>query len=69
MGFTVVVVHKKNGKWRVCVDFTYLNKACPKDSFPLLYIDMLLDVTVGHELPSFMDAFSRYNQILMHPDD
>ena len=65
----VVVVRKKNGKWRICIDFTDLNKACPKDSFPLPHIDMLVDATAGHELLSFMDAFSGYNQILMHPDD
>ncbi|KAL5847401.1 hypothetical protein ACOSQ3_010925 [Xanthoceras sorbifolium] len=65
----VVVVKKKNGKWRVCIDFTDLNKACPKDSFPLPHIDMMVDATAGHELLSFMDAFSGYNQILMHPDD
>ncbi|KAL5546495.1 hypothetical protein UlMin_006182 [Ulmus minor] len=65
----VVVVLKKNGKWRVCIDFTDLNKACPKDSFPLPHIDMMVDATAGHELLSFMDAFSGYNQILMHPED
>ena len=65
----VVVVRKKNGKPRVSIDFTDLNKACPKDSFPLPQIDMLVDATAGHELLSFMDAYSGYNQILMHPDD
>ena len=65
----VVVVRKKNGKPRVCIDFTYLNKACLKYSFPLPQIDMLVDATVGHELLSFMDAYSGYNQILMHPDN
>ncbi|KAL5557494.1 hypothetical protein UlMin_039730 [Ulmus minor] len=65
----VVVVQKKNGKWRVCIDFTDLNKACPKDSFPLSHIDMMVDATAGHELLRFMDAFSGYNQILMHPED
>ncbi|CAA7029198.1 unnamed protein product [Microthlaspi erraticum] len=64
-----VVVKKKNGKWRVCVDFTDLNKACPKDSFPLPHIDRLVEATAGNELLSFMDAFSGYNQIFMHPDD
>ena len=58
---------KKNGKWRVRIDFTDLNKACPKDSFPLPHIDMLVDATAGQELVSFMDAFWGYNQILMHP--
>ena len=65
----VVVVQKKNRKWCVCIDFTDLNKVCPKDSFPLPYIYMLVDATAGHEMLSFMDAFSGYNQILMHPDD
>ncbi|XP_024004820.1 uncharacterized protein LOC112081977 [Eutrema salsugineum] len=64
-----VVVKKKNGKWRICVDFTDLNKACPKDSFPLLHIDRLVEATAGNKLLSFMDAFSGYNQILMHPQD
>ncbi len=53
----IVVVKKKNGKWRVCVDFTDLNKAYPKDSFPLPRIDQLVDSTLGHERMSFLDAF------------
>ena len=63
------VVKKKNGKWRVCVDFTDLNKACPKESYPLPQIDRLVESTTGNELMSFIDAFSGYNQILMHRDD
>jgi len=43
-----VVVKKKNGKWRVCVDYTDLNKACPKDSFPLPHIERLVEATAGH---------------------
>jgi hypothetical protein len=65
----VVLVKKSNGKWRMCVDFTDLNKACPKDSFSLPRIDALVDSTSGYKLLSFMDAFSGYNQILMHPED
>uniref|UniRef100_A0A803P4I1 Reverse transcriptase domain-containing protein n=1 Tax=Cannabis sativa TaxID=3483 RepID=A0A803P4I1_CANSA len=65
----LVVVPKKNGKWRVCINFTDLNKACPKDSFSLPHINMIIGATAGHELMSFMDAFSGYNQILMHPPD
>jgi hypothetical protein len=65
----VVLVKKSNGKWKMCVDFTDLNKACPKDSFPLPRIDALVDSTSGYESLSFMDAFSGYNQILMHPED
>ena len=65
----VVIVQKKNGKCKVYIDFTNLNKACPQDSFPLPHIDMLVDATVGHELLSFIDAFLGYNQILMHPEN
>uniref|UniRef100_A0A2N9GAI6 Uncharacterized protein n=1 Tax=Fagus sylvatica TaxID=28930 RepID=A0A2N9GAI6_FAGSY len=61
----VVMVKKSTGKWRMCVDFTDLNKACPKDSYPLPRIDQLVDSTAGHKLLSFMDAFSGYNQIQM----
>ena len=64
-----VVVKKKNGKLRICVDFTNLNKACPKDRFPLPYIDRLVEATAGNKLLFFMDAFSGYNQIMMNPDD
>ncbi|KAM1798093.1 hypothetical protein ACFX12_032194 [Malus domestica] len=55
--------------WRMCVDYTDLNKGCPKDSFPLPLIDRLIDSTAGCELLSFMDAYSGYNQILMNPSD
>ncbi|XP_059439799.1 uncharacterized protein LOC132172333 [Corylus avellana] len=65
----VVLVKKSNGKWRMCVDFSDLNKAYPKDSFPLPRIDLLIDSTSGHELLSFMDAFSGYNQICMYEPD
>ena len=52
------------------INFMNLNKACPKDSFPLPQINQLVDATMGHELLSFMDAYSRYNQIPMYePDD
>ena len=61
-----VLVIKPNGKWRTYVDFTDLNKACPKDSFLLPRIDQLVDATSGHQLLSFMDAYSGYNQIPMH---
>ncbi|XP_021833952.1 uncharacterized protein LOC110773737 [Prunus avium] len=57
------------GGWRMCQDYTDLNKACLKDSFPLPRIDQLVDATAGHELLSFMDAYSGYNQIFMHPAD
>ena len=57
----VVLVKKANGKWRMCVDFTNLNRACPKYSFPLPIIDQLVDSIAGHKLLTFMDAFSGYN--------
>ena len=65
----VVVVPKKGGKWRVCVDYTNLNNTCPKDSFPLPRIDQIVDATFGHEMLSFLDAFSRYHQIPMALED
>ena len=65
----VVLVKKCSGKWRMCVDFTDLNKACPKDSYPLPSIDALVDSASGCKLLSFLDAFSGYNQIKMHPMD
>ncbi|XP_068504653.1 uncharacterized protein [Phaseolus vulgaris] len=57
----VVLVKKANGKWWMCVDFTDLNKACPKDSYPLPSIDALVDSASGCRLLSFLDAFSGYN--------
>ena len=65
----VVVVPKKGNKWRVCVDYTDLNDACPKDSFPLPRIDQIVDASAGHDMLSFLDAFSGYHQIPMHPPD
>ena len=65
----VVLVKKTNRKWRMCVDFTDLNKACSKDSFPLPRIDQLVDSTAGHKLLTFMDAFSGYNPIKMDEED
>ena len=65
----VVLVKKANDKWRLCIDFTEVNRACPKDSFHLPRIDLILDATASHELLSFMDAFFGYNQISMDPDD
>jgi hypothetical protein len=65
----VVLVKKSKGKWMMCVDFTDLNKACPKDSFPLPWIDLIVDSTSGHQLLSFMDALSGYDQIHMDEPD
>ena len=65
----VVFVPKKDGKVRVCVDFRDLNKANPKEDFPLPHIDMLIDSNAGHPMLSFMDGIFRYNQILMAPED
>ncbi|KAL0416592.1 UNVERIFIED_CONTAM: Transposon Ty3-G Gag-Pol polyprotein [Sesamum latifolium] len=65
----VVLVPKPNKKWRMCIDFTYLNRACPKDSYPLPRIDVLVDSTAGCEMMSFLDAFQRYNQISLESQD
>ncbi|KAI0491418.1 hypothetical protein KFK09_025678 [Dendrobium nobile] len=53
----------------MCIDYTDFNKACPKDSFPLPRIDQLVDTTSGHQMMSFMDAYSGYSQIKMNPTD
>ena len=63
------MVKKANGKCRMCMDFIDLNKACPKDIYPLPHIDQLVESTVSHKLLSFMDAFSSYNQIKMDEAD
>jgi len=64
-----VLVQKKNGKWRMCVDYTSLNKACPKDMFPLPHIDQVVDSTSGCETLCFLNAYSGYHQIMMKESD
>ncbi|XP_050281619.1 uncharacterized protein LOC126722504 [Quercus robur] len=64
-----LVVKKKNSKWRVCVDFTDLNRACPKDPFPMPKIDQLVDATYGHPRMSFLDVFQGYHQIALAAED
>ncbi|KAH9308861.1 hypothetical protein KI387_036772, partial [Taxus chinensis] len=65
----IVPVLKKNGKIRICIDFWDINKACPKDGFPLPSIDIIIDATTGFELLSFMDGFLGYNQIKISKQD
>ena len=65
----VVMAKKANGNWRICVDFTDLNKACPNDSYSLPCIDQLVDLTAGHQLLNFMDTFLGYNQIKLDEVD
>ena len=65
----MVVVKKINGKWRVYIDLTNLNKACPNDDFPFPNIDMIIDLIVGHKILSLMYVFSGYNQIQMNKED
>ena len=64
-----VVVPKKSEKLRICIDFTHLNKTCPKDSYPLPRIDQMVDATTGYNQISFLDAYSCYNQIPMNPEN
>lgn len=64
-----VLVKKDDRVWRMCVDFTDLNKACPKDCYPLPRIDRLVDSTVGYVVFCFLDAFKGYHQILMNEED
>ena len=56
-----VLVKKKNGKWRMCVDYTSLNKAYPKDPFPLPQIDQVIDSIAGYEALCFLDTYYRYH--------
>jgi hypothetical protein len=65
----LVLVKKKNGKWRMCVDYTSLNKACPKVPFPLPQIDQIIESTSRCDLLCFLDAYSRYHQIKMKESD
>jgi hypothetical protein len=64
-----VMVKEANGKWRMCIDFTALNKACSKDEFPLPRIDSLIDAAATSELMSLLDCYSGYHQIWMKKDD
>ena len=64
-----VLVLKKNNTWRMCIDYTSLNKACPKDPFALPRIDQVIDSTAGCEMLSFLDAYSGYHQIKLDPAD
>ena len=65
----IVPVYKKNGKLRVCIDFRNLNKATPMDGYPMPVADLLVDATAGHQIISFMDGNTWYNQIFMAEED
>jgi hypothetical protein len=64
-----IMVKEANGKWRMCIDFTDLNKACPKDDFPLPRIDSLVDAAASSKLMSLLDCYSGYHQIWMKKED
>lgn len=65
----VVLVLKKGGTWRDCVDFLDLNWACPKDCYPLSRIDQLVDSTVGYEIIGMLDTFQGYHQVPLARED
>jgi len=66
---SVVPVQKKDGRWRVCVDFRDLNRATPKDEYPMPVAETLINAAAGHKMLSFMDGNAGYNQIFMAPED
>jgi hypothetical protein len=66
---SVVPVQKKDGWWRVCVDFRDLNRATPKDEYPMPVTEILINTAAGHKILSFMDGNTGYNQIFMAPED
>jgi len=66
---SVVSVQKKDGRWRVCVDFRDLNRATPKDEYPMPVAETLINAVAGHKMMSFMDGNASYNQIFMAPED
>jgi hypothetical protein len=65
----VLVQKKNNNEWRMCVDYTDLNKHCPKDPFGLPHIDQVIDSTAGCVLLSFFDCYSGYHQIALKEED
>jgi hypothetical protein len=65
----IIMVRKKNGKWRMCIDFIDLNKCCPKDNFPLERIDQIVDTAVGSETMALLDYFSGYRKIWLREED
>jgi hypothetical protein len=65
----VVMVRKQNGKWQMCINFTDLNKCCPKDDFPLVRIDKIVDSTTSCKMIVLLDCFSGYHQIWLHKED
>jgi hypothetical protein len=66
---SIVPIQKKDGRWRVCVDFRDLNRATPKDEYLMLVAKMLINVAAGNKILSFMDGNASYNQIFMAPED
>jgi hypothetical protein len=66
---SIVPVQKKDGRWQVCVDFRDLNRATPKDEYPMPVAETLINAVVGKKILSFMDGNAGYNQIFMTPKD
>jgi hypothetical protein len=65
----VVMVKKKNGKWRMCTDFMDLHKCCPKDNFPITRIEKIIDSAMSYEVMALLDCFSVYREIWLHKED
>ena len=69
MGIQSCRRHQEVGSIHICIDFHDLNRACPKDNYPMPFIDEIVDECVRHEVLSVMDGFSGYNQIWIRPYD
>lgn len=63
----IVSLKKKNRQIKICIDFRDLNRGCPRDDLLVPHTDLLEDATMGYEVLTFMDRYSKYNQIKMHP--
>jgi hypothetical protein len=66
---SIVPVQKKDGQWRIYMDFSNLNRGTPKDEYPMPVVETLINAAAGNKILCFMDVNASYNQIFMAPED